>query len=659
MTSSNQKYLVLDYESRSEADIKAVGAYEYSIHPSTEILCAAWAFGTKEELKTAKIDSWSFKQPFRNPVFISALKDPSVAVVAHNAYFENVITMHKLKINVPIDRWICTAARAAALALPRDLEGACAALRLRHQKDTEGRKLMMKMCKPRRETKNNKDKWHEDPADILRLIQYCEQDVRAEVDLFLHTPSLHPTEKKVWALDQKINLRGVRVDADLIVETLNKIETETTNLNIETQILTDFKIDSVNQIAEVLKFIESKGEFLPDLTAGTVREALASDTIKTPESRRLLEIRQSISKTSTAKYEAFKKRSTSDGRIRDNLLYHGASTGRWSGRGVQLQNTPRGTVKNTDLSCEVVKNEDIEMVRLLYGNPMDVFSSNIRGAIIPSRGKELFCADYAAIETRVLFWLSDHARGVQAYREGRDLYREMAAAIYRTDLSSVTKDQRQVGKKIILGCGYGLGGKKFYESCLGDGIPIDQSTSEIAVKTYRETHYPVPAMWTQIEQLAVAATRNVGKKYVGCQTKWWVECGFLWCELPSGRRLAFSQPEIRMKPTPWGEQKPTLYHWSQNSLTKKWECAGTYGGKLVENVVQAVARDFMADAMLRIESAGYDILFSVHDELVAERTIGEGNLAEFEKLMETLPATWGKGAPIKVEGWTSKNRYKK
>jgi len=673
-------FMVFDFETRSEADLKAVGGYEYSMHPTTEIMCVAWRIGTKETLPNAPTYSWSaLCDEYSLKKLIADILNPAHTLVAHNAFFEQVITRNVLSRysnderlkSIPHERWICTAARAAALALPRSLDGACSALGLKFQKDLEGGRLLLKMCKPRKPTKNNPAVWHETAEDYKRLVEYCRADIAAEVGLFLATPPLNETERRVWALDQKINFRGVYTDRHLVAQTLKMIEVETVNMTEELKELTDGQIDSISQRDRMLRYLYNMGVRLPDFQAKTVTDAIASGEY-TGKALRLLEIKRDFGKTSTAKYSAFWFRSKTDKRVRDSLLYHGASTGRWSGSGVQFQNLPRGSIKDTALSCKLVKDGDLDTIKMAYGNPMEVFSSNIRGCVIATPGKEIFCSDYAAIEARVLFWIAGHDVGCQMFADGIDLYKNMATKIYGVKLEDVTKDQRQLGKKAILGCGYGMGPVKFEESCEQEGITLEGEVVKLvtlrgvfdtkqlaidAVESYRETHSLVPKLWGNLQRAAMYAVSNPGKSVTINRTKWFVKNDFLWCELPSGRRLAYYKPLIRHERDKFKNLKPTLYHYGINNTTRQWELQKTWGGTLTENVVQAVARDFMADAMLRIEAAGYEVILSVHDELVAERNIGEGTIEEYESLMSTVPE-WGRGCPIKVEGWVGK-RYRK
>lgn len=662
-----RKFCILDYETRSEADLKKVGAYNYSLHPSTQILCAAWRVGTKEELRDAPIRCWS--PAFRSAHYIdllNQLSNGSVGLVAHNALFEQVITKHVLHKhirghgitvgqNIPISRWTCTAARASALALPRKLEQACHALGLSVQKDMEGHRLMLKLSKPRKPTKHNKAKWHCKTSDLKRVMDYCVTDIDAETELFLTIPALNPNERKVWELDQKINLNGFEIDYDLVKIVLRMIAEETRNLDAETKRITMGEVDTTNQLERVHGWLSKQGVSIPDLAAKTVRDAI-DDGLVTGAPKRLLEIRQSVSRTSTKKYAAFNNRVGPDNRVRDILMYWAASTGRWGGTGVQPQNFPQGKLKYPEQAVEIIKDGDLELVRMIYGNPMEVFSSCLRSVIIAPKGKKLLCSDYSAIEAKVLFWLAKHDDGLKIYEEGRDPYRELAAIIFNVDLKDVTKEQREVGKRAVLGCGYGMGADKFAATCKQYGMEVSDELALRAVKAYRSTHYPVPILWSNIERAAIAAVQNKGTKYKVNRTAWFVQGKFLYCELPSGRRLAYYGPYIKFEPTPWDEKRPKLYHWGVDPYTKQWTASGTYGGKLTENVDQAVARDLMAEGMLRVDATGrYDIDLSVHDELLAESV--DGTEKEFGELMDEIPA-WAAGCPVKSKVWSG-DRYKK
>lgn len=667
----SQVYCVIDYETRSEADLKKVGAYEYARHSSTSILCIAWKIGTRETLRETPTQWWSPALPWY-PLsnLLTAFARPSVTLVAHNAFFEQVITRFVLGRylegrdpnfvkgsipDLPPERWICTASQARALALPGKLADACAALKLPVQKDMEGRRLMLKLSKPRKATKNNKSQWHCKTSDLKRLIEYCRTDVAAETELFLATPELIPSERELWLLDQKINWRGFHVDRPLVNKIRGMIVEEQDRFLADTKAITKGTVNSPDQRNALLEWLRKGDVLLPDLRAKTVADALSTGLAK-GKPLRMLQIRADATKTSTAKYEALEARSRSDSRVRDSLVYHAASTGRFAGAGVQPQNLPKGTIGNTDKAAAILLDPatDLDTVRMLYGNPLDVFSSVLRACITATPGRKLFGGDFAGIEVRVLFWIANHLDGLNAFRDGRDLYRELAATIYNKPLDKVTAAERnKLGKPAILGCGFGMGWKKFAATCEVQGNPIEDDLAKAAVGAYRAKHAPVVRVWSNLERAAIAATLNPGKRYSINMTTWYAEGKFLFCKLPSGRRLAYREPQVRSKLTPWGEKKPSLHH--MDRVAHQWALNHTYGGKLTENVVQAIARDLMTDATKRAEKKEYEILITAHDELLTDRATGSAS--EFEKLMSIAPP-WAGGLPIKVEAWTGE-RYRK
>lgn len=671
MRNPAQRYLLADYETRSEVDLRAGGSYEYAAHPSTEILCLAWRWAERRDLLETKTTCVSlFDDPPELEEFARALSDPETIVVAHNSGFENVITHHVLRRwtdsrgralsfpDVPIERWLCTASLAAALALPRALEGAGQAMGLDVKKDMDGRRLLLRMCKPRRETKHDKSRWHAPEEAVTRLMAYCATDVAAETELFLKLPPLNPLEREVWELDQRVNLRGFQVDRDLVTMAVPLIEQEGAELNAELCRLTDGAVERVTQVARCLAWLEGQGVFVPDLTAQTVSDALKAG-LATGAPQRVLEIRQALAKSSTAKYEAFIHRSGTDGRCRDNLLYHGASTGRWSGVGVQPQNFPRGTIKDTEPAIRAIKSGDLELVRLLYGNPMNVFANCLRGAIVARPGAELFCADYAAIEARVVFWLANHTAGLEGFRNGTPFYEQMAARIYDLPIEDVKNPspERDLGKRSFLGNQYGQGAKRFRESSAEQGQEITEELAKTAVDVYREMHRPVVLLWGIYERIALAAVSEPGRRFSTHYTTWFMQGRFLFAELPSGRRLAYADPVIRQTMTSWGEMRPTLHHMGIDQKTKQWVLQPKWGGVWVENITSAIARDLLVAAMLRTEAAGYETVLSVHDELLAEREKGQGSVKEFQDLMMVLPP-WAEGLPVKAVGFSA-NRYRK
>lgn len=662
-----------DFETRSEFDLRRGGAFEYSMHDSTEPLC--WSFkvgnGQTRIIKFGEFDLECWGSSIAAHTLAKLIKDGNYILSAHNAYFEQCIYNNILVPKfgwpeVPIKTWRCTAAKAASHALPRALGNACEAYGLPIQKDTGiGYDTMMKMCKPTKAwvkwAKSRKGpepvKWHEDPADFEILYQYCIIDTEAEFLLDEALPDLIPWEQDLWFLDQKMNMRGVRVDVDTVQKVLKMLEVETKALKTRTEDLTFGLLESPTKRAQFLNFLKLEGVEADNTQARTMQALLDAGNL-TPTAKELIEIKQALSKTSTAKFKAFLIRALRSGRARDLLLYWAASTGRWGGRGIQVQNFPRGTIDDIDEAIEIVRSGSLDWIKAYYGEPFSVFSSILRGMITASEGKELFVADYASIEMVVLFWMSGNLEGLKAFTNKEDLYKLMAMKIYRIkDVTKVTKFQRQVGKAAVLGCGYGMGWKKFLATAKIMGIEIDEETAKLAVAAYREEHYHVPQLWRNLEKAAMLAVLNPTKKVVVNRTKWFVKGRFLYCELPSGRCLAYCDPSVKEIETPWGEKRPCLHYWGVDGYTKKWAEETNWGGGLVENVVQAVSRDLTADALKKGDAKGFDMLMTVHDELIGEADIGLFGTKDFEDILLDAPA-WAKGLPLRAECFKSE-RYRK
>jgi len=688
MYSPNQLFLILDYETYSEADLKKVGAFEYSLHASTEVLCASFRLGTRASLPQAKVKTyaplrnWNMNTPElrRHNELLSHLQNPNVIIVAHNARFEQAITrnvfcrhVRKLlnfdgPLILPHKRFICTAALAQVHALPRSLDGACQALSLPHQKDKEGHRLMLKWAKPRKPTKNNPAVRHSCEIEFVRMVKYCERDILAGTSLFLKLPPLIPSERALWEFDQKINFRGVLVDRDLVSKIIRMIEEEKKLLTVRLRFLTNGFVQTGGQTLVILNWLKGRGIILENLQKKTVEDAII-DGLASGIEKEVLEIRLLLNKTSLKKYPNFLNHTTSDSRLRFSLNFHAASTGRWGGAGVQPHNFPRGTLKYKNLkgeeidlapfAAQLIKDgADIEFLRIMFNSPIEVFVSCLRTVLTASPGNELFVADYAAIEARILFWVADHFEGCKAFAEGRKMYEEMAMLIYNiSDILRVSKDERFVGKEAILGSGFGMGWKKFQIECKKKGREIETSVAKGAIRSYREKHKPVVELWRNLEKAAVSAVENPNRTFKTNHTEWFMLNNFLQCKLPSGRCLYYYKPQIAYERTPWGATQAVLYHWGVDSKTKKWVLQKTWGGVLTENVVQAIARDLLAFAMLAHEAAGFKVLLTVHDEIIAQQKIGAGDLTEFCDIMKRLP-TWAHGAPVNVEGWKGL-RYRK
>lgn len=648
-------FLNIDFETRSKADIKKVGAYRYAIDSSTVALCLAYDLGDK-----TPIQLWKPGQPLPSKLFTEIQNGKNVK--AHNAEFEyyiwNIVcTLLYGFPALPIERLHCSAATAAALSMPRSLDNLAKALSAPVKKDEEGKKIMLRLSKPKKPSKKDPSIWDNDPEKFEKLYSYCKNDVLTEKVCSVPMPPLPLSEREVYLLTHKINERGVYCDIELCKTAISFIDKFETELTEKLKTHTNGKVTSAKQAIALKDWLNANGCPVENVQKDTITDALKmpglSDKVK-----RVLRIRRELGRSSTSKYNAMLIRAGGDNRLRNTLLYHGANTGRWSGKGIQPQNYPRGTEKDLQGVFNALEFGDYDMFRASFKSPMGALSSALRGMLRAEPGKRFIAADYNAIEARVLFWLSGCKTGVDAFlavRDNEDVYTDMAEAIYSRGITKADSNERQLGKQAVLGCGYGMGYKKFVETCAGYGMKVSEKLGKKAVETYRGKFIEVPIYWRKVESAAVTAIQ-LRKPIKYRNLVFYVKDGYLFIQLPSGRRLAYYKPSLKevMK---FGQPRLEIRFMGENSTTRQWQRQSTYGGKLVENITQAVARDLLAEAMIRLEKNNYPIVLSVHDEIISERTIGEGSLEELTNLMSQLPE-WAAGCPVASEGYEAL-RFKK
>lgn len=699
--------VTLDFETRSRCDLKKAGAYKYSLDPSTRPTCLA--FKEKLQRQPFLLTFHEINRPWSEQGDV--LKNwwtkrilAGVLFVAHNAFFERCIYTNIMVERygwpmIPVKNWRCTAAKAAACALPRALDKVGEALKLSTQKDRRGYSAMMATCKPTKkwnDWKKANDRITQIKSGTLKarlteklrvkangpeptlflepeaapevfqtLYTYCSIDVLAEEALDEALPDLSLEEQEIWHLNQGLNWRGLRIDIPAVKKIVAIMAEESTRKLKELDSLTMGLVTKPNAVKSILEFLALEGVKLPNLQKKTVADKL-SDFDLSPDMHRLLEIRKALSLASTKKYQAFLNRAGSDDRVRDILMYHGGSTGRDSGTGIQPQNFPRGLIrvdkKRPYAAVENVIECHPEMLRILYGESLGIlFSAILRNMIIPSSEYELFVSDFSKVEVAVCWWLAGNEPGLKILRAGMDPYKYQAAANTGRLYQEITDegDDRQLGKAQTLGAQFGMGWEKFQKTAWDMyRLKLSEEQSRFAIDSYRRTNPTVPALWKAYEKAAVDATENRGVDHIFTAGKclfFW-EDDFLWIQLPSGRRLAYREPQIAWRETEYGPRK-TLEFWGVNSKTKKWALERTWGGVLTNNIVQGAARDLMMPAMLRLERAGYRALLTVHDEGICERLIGEGTVEEFDRILCEQP-TWAPGLPIEAKGWKGP-RYKK
>jgi DNA polymerase len=683
-----RKFPVLhrDYETRSCVDLKQVGAHVYSADPSTRILIAVWIIereqGEYEDpiVWLGKMDAYAASPPM--PYAIAGLIKSGCTVAGHNAAFEAAIDAYRagpvLGWPIPkLEQLDCTMARAAVQALPLDLERLGVALGLTIQKDRAGHRLMLSMCKPRKPRKDedpNGVYWHYDADKLVRLTSYCVADVRAEIAADRALRPLQANERRVWLLDQAVNNRGVEIDT-AFVRTAHKLITRAErHANKRMRQITGGAVDAVTQIARLKTWAQSRGVELPVIKktrrSGEHFEAAAADKEalqdlldgELPDDvRKAFELRLEAAKSSLKKLDRFLSQAPL-GRARGNLQYHAAGPGRWGGRGIQLQNLVRAGVTEQggwEQAWRDMRDLGDDAFELVWGSPFDIVSRMMRGALIAKPEHQLYHADYSQVEARGCVWAAGQQDVVDLFAINAPVYEETASRIFDVAVEDVTADQRFLGKQTILGCNYGMGPAKFQKTCKKQRRVITPELAEQAVHGWRALNPKVVELWRKLEDAAKNAICHPKQEYSVERFVTYRRIGkWLQCRLPSGRILWYRKPTLEPSDEDvvrWGgfDRVPIdrwrITYWGVNGLTKQWTKESTWGGKLLENGMQGMCRDFLAGAMLRLEAKGYSVVLSVHDEVIAEAPTTFGGVEEFIHIMQHVPE-WAPGFPLKAEG---------
>jgi DNA polymerase len=666
------KKISLDFETYSECDIKKAGAWVYSKDKSTKILCMAYSIDDQ----TPNI--WLPKD--RHPDFL--IHPEKYEIHAWNSFFEWVIWTHVLKLPTPpISQWYDTAALASAMALPRAL-GACAiALGMpdNQLKDKRGYFLINKLSKP--------NKLNGDKVLLEEMYNYCIQDVITEQAIAKKLYKLNPLERKIWELDQAINIRGVKVDRPRIKDAIYLYETQQQIL--KTNLISLTGLDNPNSQKQFLGWLLDKGVLVDNVQKSTLQNILNSpDEFGVHEA---VKLKLSLSKSAPKKYLSIKEKIGKGTRLHGNIMYHGASTGRWVSTGVNLQNIARPTL-DPNTCIELIKTRNINSFAEENINPIEALSSSIRGMLVPTKNKKFVVGDYASIEARVLAWLAEQKDKVEIFKSDGKIYEHTASKMFRKPVETITKDERFLGKIAELACGYGGGAKAFHLMAENYGVDISKEKANVLKNDWRRANPNIVKFWADIETCAKDAIRyGVARKLRNIE--FITKNRFLWCKLPSGRTLAYYSPVCKAKKVlcysidgangatttevynevihgdkqkflsearrlgaePYEFDSTVIGFLGTDSKTRKWCNQYTYGAKLVENIAQAVSRDIMAHSMLELEKENYDIVLTVHDEIISETE--SGTVEQFKTLMEKTP-NWANGLPVSVEAYEAM-RYKK
>lgn len=649
-------HLSIDLETYSSVPIAKAGAQKYIQSPDFEILLFAYS------LDGGDVHIIDLAQGELLPQWLaSALSDPQYIKHAYNASFEWGC-LSKFMGTLPIDQWRCTMFHGLYCGYTAGLDATGKALGLPadKQKLSTGKALIRYFCVPCAPTKTNGGRTRNyprhDPAKWALFKEYCIGDVTTEMEILhrLENFPVPPELEKQWQTDVLINARGVAVDMDMVRGALWIGETTRDQLTEEAVTLSG--LDNPNSVKQLMQWLEEElDEELTDLRKDTVSRLL-NGNLTNDTARRMLEIRQELGKTSTKKYNAIEAAVCADGRVRDLLQFYGANrTGRWAGRLVQVQNLPRTYVEPLPLARDLVKRRETASLRALFGSVPDTLSQLIRTSFIAEPGNALVDADFSAIEARVISWLAGESWRLDVFRTHGKIYEASASQMFGVPLERIKKGNpeyalRQKGKVAELALGYqGSTGALIKMGALDMGL-TEAELPDI-VNRWRDANKRIRDLWYSMEAAAVQVIQTgqpVGLRSLVLARE--MDAGnnldFLTIRLPSGRKLYYAHPSLGQNQ--WG--KPSITYMGVDQTTKKWKLIETYGGKLVENCVQAIARDCLAEAIERLEAANYPVAFHVHDEVVVECTAERASLDDIAAIMGQ-PVSWAPDLPLGADGW--------
>ena len=656
-------HLSIDIETRSSEEIGKTGLYKYAQSPDFEILLFAY------QLDEEPVEVVDLKQGEQIPsAIVKALADPAVCKHAYNAAFE-WYCLNRAGYRTPLDQWRCTMAHGLYCGYTAGLDATGKAIGLPQdkQKLAVGKALIRYFCVPCRATKSNggrswNEPWHA-PEKWELFKEYCGQDVvtEKEIQRRLELFPVPEEEWRQWQMDVRMNAYGVRVDRELIDGVLRINARSEAELTEEAMRITG--LENPNSVAQLKGWLENRiGDCLGVKTELTTLSkekvsALLAQTGIPKDVRRVLEIRQQLGKTSVKKYVAMESARCEDDRIRGLTQYYGANrTGRWAGRLVQMQNLPRNYLKTLDYARKLAKNGNFEGLRLLYGNVPDTLSQLIRTAFIPSEGHKFVVADFSAIEARVIAWLAGEQWVNEVFATHGKIYEATASQMFHVPIERIAKGNpeyalRQKGKVATLALGY-QGGTSALIAMGALNMGLTEEELPDIVARWRGANKQICALWYAVENAALAAMRTAQPQ--GIRGLIFTLEGdliygqtFLTVRLPSGRKLYYPKPFL--KENQFG--KEAIHYYTVGQQTRKWEITSTYGGKMTENIVQAIARDCLAVTLDRIAAEGLQVVFHVHDEVIIDAPM-ETTVEEICGLMAE-PIPWAPELILKGAGFES------
>lgn len=664
-------HLSIDLETYSTVSIGAAGSYRYILDPSFEILLFAYSL---DGMPVEVIDVASGQVI---PLWLkNALKNPLYIKHAYNAAFE-WFALSKYLGWLPPDQWRDTMLHALYCGYPASLDAAGRAMGLPEDKKklTTGKALIRYFCVPCKPSNANGNRTRNlpkhDPAKWKLFKEYNGQDVvtEMEIDRRLSAFPVPAFVQKQWETDLTMNARGVAADMEMVSGALVIGATVKSQLMAEARQLSG--LDNPNSIKQLARWLTEATDSDAEITSVT-KETVAT-MLKQPQPanvQRMLEIRQELGKTSTKKYDALETCIADDGRVRGLLQFYGANrTGRWAGRLVQVQNLPRTYTHPLPPARQLVKDRNIDGLRLMYGSINDTLSQLIRTAFVATPGNVLIDADFSAIEARVISWLAGQEWRLEVFRTHGKIYEASASQMFHVPIEKIKKGNpeyalRQRGKVAELALGYQGGVSAMRRMDTGHNLD-DLSDDEVKgiVDRWRETNSMIRDLWNIVDSAAVTVITNGGAQTIrsettdavitlACELDVITGTRYMTILLPSGRKLYYPSPEIGVNR--WGN--PSVSYMGQNQMTKRWERVETYGGKLVENIVQAIARDCLAIAIENLEAQGLHVVFHIHDEVVIDTPAWADNdtmLDTVTKIM-TKPIPWAQALPLNADGWVDK-----
>ena len=652
-------HLSIDLETYSSVPLAKAGAQKYIQSPDFQILLFAYSVdGAPVEV----IDL--ARGEYLPPWLVQAITSPDYIKHAYNAPFEWGC-LSKFLGALPPSQWRCTMFHGLYCGYTAGLEATGKALGLPEDKKklNTGKALIRYFCVPCKPSKANGQRTrnlpHHDPAKWELFREYCRQDVVTEMEIERRLSAFPVPDfvQKQWETDLIINARGVAVDMELVDGALSLGATVRQNLMTEAMQLSG--LNNPNSVAQLTEWLqEETGEELADLRKDTVARLLKEDN-NSLKVRRMLEIRQELGKTSTKKYDAIEAAVCADGRVRGLLQFYGANrTGRWAGRLVQVQNLPRTYTEPLDLAREMVQRRNLDGLRAVYGSVPDTLSQLIRTAFIAPEGHVFIDADFSAIEARVISWLAGEQWRLEVFRTHGKIYEASASQMFGVPLEHIKKGRpeyalRQKGKVAELALGYqGSTGALINMGALDMGIP--ETDLPDIVSRWREANKRIRDLWYSMDNAAIQVITQGGtvginslilSREYDCNQG--TDC--MTITLPSGRKLYYVSPSIGQNQ--W--DKPSISYMGMDQKTKRWKRIETYGGKLVENCVQAIARDCLADTIERLEAAGLPVIFHVHDEVVIDITPWADNDTMLDLVCSIMrtPISWAPDLPLNADGW--------